>query len=103
MPLIRVCGQTDLAPGDSRKLAVDPPVALFRTERGWFAIDDLCTHGKASLSEGFLDGDIIECPLHMGQFSLESGQPLCPPLTKPVRTHKVVLADDAVFIDWAGP
>jgi 3-phenylpropionate/trans-cinnamate dioxygenase ferredoxin subunit len=103
MPLIRACLQADLAPGDSRKLDVEPPVALFRTEGGWFAIDDLCTHGKASLSEGFLDGEVIECPLHMGQFSLADGKPLCPPLTKPVRTHKVVLVDDVVFVDWNGP
>jgi 3-phenylpropionate/trans-cinnamate dioxygenase ferredoxin subunit len=103
MSLIRVCRQTELARGESRKLDLDPPVALFHTDSGWFAIDDLCTHGKASLSEGFLDGEVIECPLHMGQFSLESGLPLCPPLTKPVRTHRVILADDEVFIDWAGP
>ncbi|MEG2313977.1 Rieske 2Fe-2S domain-containing protein [Brevundimonas sp.] len=41
-------------------------VALYAVEGEYFATADLCTHGKASLADGYLDGDLIECPLHQG-------------------------------------
>ncbi len=45
-------------------------IALFKVDGTYYATDDVCTHEFASLSEGFVDGDVIECPLHAGQFHI---------------------------------
>ena len=39
-------------------------IALFKVEGEIYAIDDLCSHAEASLATGFVDGCIVECPLH---------------------------------------
>lgn len=100
---ISVCAAADLAPGDVRVVQADVPVAVFRTDGGdLYAVDDTCTHQRASLAEGFVEGDVVECPLHAACFDLRSGQPIGPPATEPVRTHGVRVVDGHVWVDPAG-
>jgi nitrite reductase/ring-hydroxylating ferredoxin subunit len=64
------------------------PVSLVRTEDGEVhCIDDACTHANVSLSEGELDGCMLECWLHGSRFDLRTGQPSGPPATVPVTVH----------------
>lgn len=77
-------------------------VGLFRVEDALFAVDDICTHGNALLSDGDLDGYEIECPLHAGAFDLRSGKALCSPLLKNTRCHLVKVEDGVVLIQIAG-
>jgi 3-phenylpropionate/trans-cinnamate dioxygenase ferredoxin subunit len=66
------------------------------------AIDDECTHGKVSLSEGEVDGCTIECWLHGSRFDLLSGRPTSLPATVPVAVHTVqVSADGDVLVSLA--
>ena len=58
-----------------------------------FAIDDTCTHQDASLSEGWLEDCMIECPLHAASFDLRTGRPTGPPAKRPVRTYPVLVED----------
>ena len=44
------------------------PIALYKFEGEIFATDDECTHECVPLSDGYLDGCVIECPLHAGMF-----------------------------------
>ncbi|MGH6754922.1 MAG: Rieske 2Fe-2S domain-containing protein, partial [Bradyrhizobium sp.] len=44
------------------------PLALYAVDGEVYATADLCTHGQARLSDGYLDGHLIECPLHQGLF-----------------------------------
>ncbi|MCZ5895987.1 Rieske 2Fe-2S domain-containing protein, partial [Escherichia coli] len=40
----------------------------------FYAINDRCSHGNASMSEGYLDDDAtVECPLHAASFCLKTG------------------------------
>ncbi len=100
---IPVCAAADLGPGDARVVEVDVPVAVFRSDDGdLYAVDDTCTHQQASLSEGFVEGDTVECPLHAACFDLRTGQPTCLPATMPVRTHGVRVVDGQIWLDPAG-
>jgi 3-phenylpropionate/trans-cinnamate dioxygenase ferredoxin subunit len=99
MPLIRVCREDELAVGEARKAPVSPPIAVFHAEDGWFALDDTCTHGQASLCDGFIEGGTVECPLHMAQFCLKTGAALTPPADKPVGAYPVVIEGGEVFVD----
>ena len=79
-------------------------VAYGRIEGEWFAIDDTCSHAAVSLTGGYLEVEdkTIECPLHGSLFSLETGEALTLPATKPVAHHSVEAKDDGVFITIEG-
>ncbi len=88
--MLPICPLASLARGDAYRVASDPPITVFHTEDGeLFAIDDTCTHQDASLADGWLEGDEIECPLHASRFSLRTGHVDAPPAKRPVRTHEV--------------
>jgi anthranilate 1,2-dioxygenase ferredoxin subunit len=65
------------------------PVALFTAQGEYFALHDLCTHGAARLSEGFVEGGCVECPLHQGLFDLKTGAPRAAPVVEAVKTYPV--------------
>ncbi len=51
-------------------------IAVGRTARGLFAIDDQCPHAGGSLGEGMLDGDCVLCPIHGYAYDIRSGEGL---------------------------
>jgi 3-phenylpropionate/trans-cinnamate dioxygenase ferredoxin subunit len=94
-----VCSLAELAPGTSRRLATDPPIALWRTDDGTvYAIDDTCTHQDASLADGWLEGCAVECPLHASRFDLRTGAVDAPPAKVGVRTHAVSVVDGQIHL-----
>ncbi len=64
-------------------------VAVFRLGEEIFALKDLCTHGNAKLSDGYVEDGCVECPLHQGLFDIRSGAPRCAPVTEAVRSFPV--------------
>src|ERR1700730_10440687 len=42
-------------------------IAVFRSGDRYYVTDDQCTHGGASLSEGLIEDDEVECPFHLGR------------------------------------
>ena len=72
----------ELAPGEMRRVTFgDLDILLANTSNGIVAIDDRCPHMAAPLSLGELDGCLLACPLHSGQFDLASGDPTRMPTT----------------------
>lgn len=73
-------------------------IALYKVEGEIFATDSVCTHGAASLCNGFLMGYEIECPLHQGRFDVRTGKGLCSPITKDIAIYPVKIEDGHVFV-----
>lgn len=73
-------------------------IALYEVEGEVYATDNLCTHGQARMSDGFLEGREIECPLHQGKFDVCSGKALCAPLTEDIRTYPVKIENLRVML-----
>lgn len=90
-----------LSPGQVCKVQVGGcPVAVFNIDGEFYATADTCTHATASLSDGeIVDGDLIACPLHDGQFHIPTGQAMGFPCTVDVRTYKVIEDGDDVYAD----
>ena len=65
------------------------PLAVYEVSGAYFVTLDRCTHARARLSEGYLEGFLIECPLHQGLFDVRTGEVKGPPCTKPLRTFAV--------------
>lgn len=97
----RIEGVGELAPGDVRRVVVDgTAVCVARTDDGrLFAIGDTCSHEETSLSEGWLMGTQIECPMHSSVFDLETGEPTSLPATEPVPTFRVAVDGDDLLIE----
>ena len=73
-------------------------IALYEVDGTIFATDNVCTHGQARMSDGFLEGREIECPLHQGRFDVCTGQALCAPLTENIRTYAVKIDNLRVML-----
>jgi 3-phenylpropionate/trans-cinnamate dioxygenase ferredoxin component len=76
----------------------DEYVLLLRTPTGFWAIEDRCSHDDNELFGGEVVGKEIKCPRHGARFDLESGQALCLPAVRAVRTYNVVVRDQEVFL-----
>ena len=97
---IRLCGVADVQDDEGLRVEIagHVPFAVFRVGADYLVTDDTCSHGEASLSEGSVDGDQVECPWHSGRFCLRTGQALNFPAVIPIRVHAAFVRDDAVFI-----
>lgn len=73
------------------------PVALVRLEGGYFVLDDTCTHGAASMSEGDIIGCEIECPFHGGRFDIRTGAATTLPCVKALTIYPVMVEGDEVY------
>src|ERR1700741_4712293 len=80
MAWTRVAALADLKERGVMDAEVDgDEIALYWVEATPYATENICTHAFARLSEGFLDGDCIECPVHQALFNEEAGGALSPP------------------------
>jgi nitrite reductase/ring-hydroxylating ferredoxin subunit/uncharacterized membrane protein len=64
------------------------PVLLVRHAGTVLAVQEWCPHAGGPLSEGKLEGDVIECPWHQSRFCLTDGRPLQGPASVPLRTFE---------------
>ncbi len=97
---MRICASAEVSEGEVKRFCVPSlgAVAVYRVDGAVFATADLCTHGAASLSEGWLEGHFIECPAHMGTFDIRTGSACAFPATIDVTTYPVVERDDEIFM-----
>jgi nitrite reductase/ring-hydroxylating ferredoxin subunit len=86
----------EIAPGDMKPARVGQrEIALYNVDGELHATDNLCTHAHAYLTDGWLDGDIVECPVHGGRFNVKSGAGMGAPISCDLKVHcvRVVGAD----------
>ena len=97
---IELCSTDDVAPGAAVKVDTEGlELAVFNVDGEFYVMDDLCSHGPGSLSEGFIDGDVIECPFHNGQFDIKTGEVVSPPCMIPVKVYPVTVEGGVVSIE----
>jgi nitrite reductase/ring-hydroxylating ferredoxin subunit len=98
--VVALCAASDLAENSAKRVEVSgKTLAVYNIGGQFYATDDECTHGAASLADGILDGDVIECTLHFGAFDVKTGAVVSPPCSIPLRTYKVEVRDGQVFAD----
>ncbi len=73
-------------------------LALVKVGENIYAVDCICTHEFALLSDGYVDGDTIECPLHAARFHLRTGKVLDGPAETDLKTYPVRLAGKIVQV-----
>jgi nitrite reductase (NADH) small subunit/3-phenylpropionate/trans-cinnamate dioxygenase ferredoxin subunit len=69
-----VCKVGQIPRGEGRAFLVEQrPIAVFYVNGRYFALDDRCPHGGASLAEGSLEGEAVRCRIHKWRFSVRDG------------------------------
>jgi|SRR5581483_5738143 NAD(P)H-dependent nitrite reductase small subunit len=95
----RVAALADLREGEA--FAVEHgnvQLALCRIQDNVYAFEDVCPHAYALLSQGFVEGGEIECPLHGARFEIASGRCLAPPADQDLRTFAVRVDGGDVYV-----
>lgn len=96
---VKVAKVSEVPSGTARCVSVNgSKIALFNIEGEFYAIDDTCSHAEASLSEGAIDGDRVECPKHGACFNIKTGEALSFPAFTPVATYEVKIDDEDILI-----
>jgi nitrite reductase/ring-hydroxylating ferredoxin subunit len=97
---IKLCRTDQVAPGTALKVETgDLELAVFNVGGTFYVTDDHCTHGPGSLSEGYIEDDVVECNFHNGQFNIRTGEVVSPPCMVPVKTYPAVVVDGELFIE----
>ena len=101
--LVEVGKTSDIPEGEVRRFVVDRiEIAVANLGGGQFlAVDDICSHAEASLSEGEVDVDdeTIECPRHGSTFDLRTGRPRTLPATVRIATFPVKVEGETLLIE----
>jgi 3-phenylpropionate/trans-cinnamate dioxygenase ferredoxin subunit len=101
--LIEVAKTSEIPEGEARRFVVDRiEIAIANVGGGrFYAVDDICSHAEASLSEGEVDveDETIECPRHGSTFDLATGRPRSLPATVPVLAFPLKVEGDTILIE----
>lgn len=97
---IALCETGEVFEGTGKRVEVAgyAPLAVFNVDGEFHVTDDTCTHGAASLADGWLEGDQVECPWHAGKFCVRTGEARAFPAESPIRVYACKVEDDRVFI-----
>jgi nitrite reductase/ring-hydroxylating ferredoxin subunit len=79
----------------------DQPVALYDVDGEVLATSDICPHAYCLLSENadIVARDEVECSCHGSRFSIRTGENINPPASDPLKTYRVEVRDEDVFVD----
>ena len=97
------CGkvaQTDeLSPGEMKLIEIgDERILLTNLDGQYHAVSEVCTHAYYALSEGFLEGEEVECALHGSLFNVKSGEVVNPPADEPLTVYPVKIDGTDILI-----
>lgn len=97
---IPVAAVADVPEGQALAVAVrGDAVCLYNLGGTVYATQDTCTHEEASLAEGFVDGDCIECPLHQALFHIPTGEARTAPASVALRIYPVRISAGTIEVN----
>lgn len=101
MAKVKVTTYSEVPEGELKKVEVQNElIALFKVSGVIYATSDVCTHEGCFLDQNNeVRGDVVECTCHGSQFDIKSGNVLLSPAIEPLRSYKVTVEGEEVFVD----
>lgn len=99
MSLVRACEINELEPGEATQVPGTPPIAVYNVDGEFFATADMCSHDDSSLSDGYIEGDQVECSWHFAKFCIRTGQVLSAPANRDIETYPVIVENGVVYVE----
>jgi biphenyl 2,3-dioxygenase ferredoxin subunit len=97
---LRLCAAADVPEGGALRVETETlTLAVFNLDGRFYVTDDHCTHGPGSLSDGWVEGEEVECDFHNGRFHIPTGAVTAPPCMIPLNTYATEVVDGDVLID----
>lgn len=91
---VKVADLAEVPPGEMTLVDFQgEPVALANVDGTIYAFSDSCTHMAGDLSQGLLEGAVVTCPLHRGQFDVTTGEVVAAPPVETLSTYQVQVSD----------
>ena len=95
----KVARLADLEPEYPTRIKIgERELALCLVENEVFAIENVCSHAFALLSDGYLEGHEIFCPLHGGSFDVRNGEAIAAPCTTDLSVFPTRVEEGEVFV-----
>ena len=89
----------DLDEGEAMQVIIGrKEIAIYNLDGKFYATDDICTHAYASLADGYVEGELIECPLHGGCFDIKTGKAMTPPVSEDLKTYELKIDGEQILI-----
>lgn len=96
---LTLCGLSDLQDDTVTPFEIDDNrVAVYLIGNKVYATDNVCSHAFALLSDGWLEGTLIECPLHGAQFEITTGEVVLGPADCPITVFETKVEDGQVLV-----
>ena len=96
---VKVAVTTDLPLGEIMLVEVnDERVVLANMDGQYYAVADECTHAGCPLSDGELDGAVLKCPCHGGEFDVRTGAVVSPPADEPLAQYAVRIDGNDILV-----
>lgn len=96
---VAVAKLEDVPPGTKKLVDVGgKPILLCHTADRLFAVTNICSHAEEALDCGRMRNGWIACPVHGARFDLETGDPINPPATLPIKTYEVRISGDMIEV-----
>ncbi len=94
----------ELSAGAPKAVVVaDTPVMLLRHGERVHAIHDRCSHRGCSLTEGKIDGEVVECACHGSRFRVDDGSVERGPATQAQPSFEVRESDGRIQVRRSAP
>jgi nitrite reductase/ring-hydroxylating ferredoxin subunit len=92
--------KTDEIPEEDVKGVVigEEEIAIYNVEGEYYATHGICTHENIALADGFVEGELIECPLHSACFEIKTGKAVNPPAEIDLKTYPVKVEGDTIYV-----
>ncbi len=99
--LITIAKTTEIEEGQGKCfVANETKIAIFKHEGEFYALDDLCSHADAPLSDGWLNKNgCVACPWHGAEFDLRTGAAMNLPASSPVKVYPLTVDSEDIKIE----
>ncbi|MEE9250054.1 MAG: non-heme iron oxygenase ferredoxin subunit [Alphaproteobacteria bacterium] len=96
--------KTDEIPEDEVKQVTigELTLAIYNVDGTFYATNDTCTHAFASLSDGYVEDGVIECPLHAARYEIATGKVVDLPATEDLNSYAVRVEGEDIYVEVPG-
>jgi nitrite reductase/ring-hydroxylating ferredoxin subunit len=76
----------------------DKRIVIGKTEKGYVAFDDHCTHRGGSLAGGAMICSTVQCPWHGSQFNVETGMVKAGPAEESISVYPLSETNGGIYL-----
>jgi nitrite reductase (NADH) small subunit len=100
MTWIKVASTNDIKEGNGKELNINGQrIALFLSNKKYYAIEALCRHQDGSLAPGKIQGEVVECPLHFWHYNIRTGELLDYMEGVKLNIYPVEIRKDEIYLE----